>query len=364
MVTTKDIMELRKRLNKEDCSITRMCGCYVDNEKNKVTKLNERFLNLPEEEFYKYLEIAREILNKKIDDNMLSMEIKDIGVKNDMAAVVESELKQEEVLESAYDKIIETYGHVGNYLILFFHDAYDIPKVTKDNQKLDESEEVYEYIICAICPVTLTLPGIEYNEESKMFAPRERDWVVQKPESGFIYPAFEGRTAETGKVMFYTKDAKAPAHKFMEEFLGCEETFTATEIRGFFEEMIFNATQNKELSEDFESKISNGIFEIMLEPETENKAMDEEEMEELLKDVGIAPVYAGKIAEDYRKEFSPKYPKVAFLLNKKALKTYEESQRKKKLLDMMQKAAKEIVAYAGQETETVQEIEDMIRRNS
>lgn len=364
MLQAKDILELRKRLNKEDCTITRMCGCYVDNEKNIVTKLNERFLNLQEEEFYKYLEIAKDVLNKKIDDNMLSIKIEDAGVKRSLAAVVQSELKQEEMLEQVYDKIIETYGHVGNYLILLFHDAYDVVKITKDNQKLDESEEVYEYILCAICPVTLTTPGIEYNEEMNTFAPRERDWVVQKPETGFIYPAFEERTTESGKAMFYTKDVKAPAHKFMEDFLGCAETFTATEIRGFFEEMIFNATQSIEMSEDFESRISNRIFEILAEPGAEDEALNAEEMEDLLTDVGIAPIYAEKIAKDYRIEFEPKYPKVAFLLNKKALKAYEEKKRKKAMFDIMQKAAKEIVAFAGEETETVQEIADIIKRNS
>lgn len=363
MLQPKDILELRNRLNKEDCTITRMCGCYIDNEKNKVTTLNERFLNLPEEEFYKYLEIAKEVLNKKIHDNMLSMKIETAGVKKSLAAVVESKLKQEEMLERIYDQIIETYGHTGNYLILFFHDAYDVMKITKDNQKLDESEEVYEYILCAICPVTLTTPGIEYNEEMNTFAPRERDWVVQKPESGFIYPAFEERTTETGKIMFYTKDAKAPAHKFMEDFLGCAETFTATEIRGFFEEMIFNATQSIEMSEDFESKISNYIFEILVEPGTENMALNADEIEEMLNDIGIAPFYAKKIAKNYRIEFGPNYPQLAFLLNKKALKAYEENQRKQRIFDVMKKAAKEIIAYAGQETETVQEIKDMIKRN-
>ncbi len=46
----KDISELKRRFKKDSCTITRMCGCYVDSERNRVVKLGETFLNLDEEE--------------------------------------------------------------------------------------------------------------------------------------------------------------------------------------------------------------------------------------------------------------------------------------------------------------------------
>lgn len=59
MLRNKDILELKRRFKKEACTITKMCGCYVDANKNKVVELNETFLNLEDEEFYKYLDIAK-----------------------------------------------------------------------------------------------------------------------------------------------------------------------------------------------------------------------------------------------------------------------------------------------------------------
>jgi len=35
---------------------------------------------------------------------------------------------------------------------------------TTDNNNLDESEEVYNYLICAICPVSLSKPGLGFLE--------------------------------------------------------------------------------------------------------------------------------------------------------------------------------------------------------
>lgn len=55
----KSIGELRRRLKKDSCTFTKICGCYVDDNKNKVTNLDEIFMNLEDEEYYKYLEIGK-----------------------------------------------------------------------------------------------------------------------------------------------------------------------------------------------------------------------------------------------------------------------------------------------------------------
>ena len=49
----KDILELKRRFKKDACTFTRLCGCYVDADRNKVTTFGETFLNLEDEEFYK-----------------------------------------------------------------------------------------------------------------------------------------------------------------------------------------------------------------------------------------------------------------------------------------------------------------------
>lgn len=62
-MTRKEINEIKSQFNIEDCGIQRLCGCYVDGEKNKVTTFNDTFLNLPEEERHKYLDILRKCLS-------------------------------------------------------------------------------------------------------------------------------------------------------------------------------------------------------------------------------------------------------------------------------------------------------------
>ena len=62
----KEVMEIKRRFKKEGCTFTRMCGCYVDAEKNKVVNFGQTFLNLEDEEFYKYLEIAKKVLSGNV----------------------------------------------------------------------------------------------------------------------------------------------------------------------------------------------------------------------------------------------------------------------------------------------------------
>ena len=62
----KEISEIKKQFSPNNCAITRICGCYVDGEKNKKTELKEAFLSLSEEEMFKYFEIFKKTLSGTI----------------------------------------------------------------------------------------------------------------------------------------------------------------------------------------------------------------------------------------------------------------------------------------------------------
>ena len=74
LMTKQEISEIKKLFTPKNCSITRICGCYVDGEKNKKTELKQAFLALPEEEMFKYFEILRKSLSGTIGKNLLNLE--------------------------------------------------------------------------------------------------------------------------------------------------------------------------------------------------------------------------------------------------------------------------------------------------
>ena len=71
----KEISEIKKQFSPNNCAITRICGCYVDGEKNKKTELKEAFLSLSEEEMFKYFEIFKKTLSGTIGKNLINMDL-------------------------------------------------------------------------------------------------------------------------------------------------------------------------------------------------------------------------------------------------------------------------------------------------
>ena len=190
----KEISEIKKRFTKTKCSITRLCGCYVDAEKNKRLTLREAFLGLPEEEMFKYIDIFRKTLSGSLGRTLMNMEFPtgqetaEDGTQRFLMKLLQSGLQDDALLEEFYDKIIESYPYPENYFIILVHDAYDIPKVTADGvENFDASEDVYDYLLCSVCPVKLTKPGLCYNAETNHIQDRIRDWLVQPPEFGFLF---------------------------------------------------------------------------------------------------------------------------------------------------------------------------------
>lgn len=224
----KEVSEIKKRFTKTKCSITRLCGCYVDAEKQKRLTMKEAFLSLPEEEMFKYIDIFRKTLSGSIGKTLLNMEFPseqetaEDGTQRFLMQLVESGLQDEALLERFYDKVIETYPYPENYMIILVHDAYDIPKITTDGiENFDASEYVYNYILCSICPVKLSKPGLCYNAETNHIEDRIRDWLVQPPELGFLFPAFNDRNQDIHNLLYYSKNSDELDSSVTENLLGC-----------------------------------------------------------------------------------------------------------------------------------------------
>lgn len=88
-----------------------------------------------------------------------------------LTAIKECGLKNDALMDTFYDRILAQYHSRREYAIFVFHDRYDVPIKAADKERLWESEEVFEYLICTVCPLIGEYePGV--------------------PECGFLYPVF------------------------------------------------------------------------------------------------------------------------------------------------------------------------------
>ncbi len=291
----KEIAEIKKRFTKTKCTVTRICGCYVDAEKQKRMTLKEAFAGLPEEEMFKYIDIFRKTLSGSIGKTLMNMEFPteeetaEDGKQRFLMQLLESKLADEQLLNQFYDTIIENYNYPENYFIILIHDAYDIPKITTDGiENFDASEYVYDYMLCSICPVKLTKPGLCYNTETNHIQDRIRDWLVQPPELGFLFPAFNDRNMDIHSLLYYSKNSDDLDLAITENVLGCRLPLPPKS-----QKETFNAIVEEALGLECDYDIVKSIHENLNQMVEENKenpeplALDRTDIGRLLEKSGV-----------------------------------------------------------------------------
>lgn len=372
----KDILELKKRFKKDHCTFTKLCGCYVNGEKHILLKFRETFLNLDDDEYFKYLEIAKKILSGTIGNNILELNfpINDDYINEKQISLMQlkkSQLKDDTLLDDFYKLIIDNYNYTSNFLILIFHDAYDVITKTTDNMKIDESEEVYEYLLCAICPVSLSEPGLRYFEEENRIKARIRDWVVEAPINGFVFPAFIDRSADVNSIMYYTKNAKDTHPELMEDGLGCYSKQTATIQKETFQSIIKDSfSSNEQIADktfmEIQDNLNNMIDEynsMYEDTDCEPITLTKKDIQNLLIESGVPEEVTTKIEESYIENFGDDLPLAENLIDTKILKVNEQRKREeslKKQVEVLQTKLDEVnqKSSADDETHSTMEVND------
>lgn len=191
MINREDMLELTRRMTPSRTSFTRIAGAYMDRDGEIDGSFNTNFLNLSGAEKEKNLAIAKTIpfseTNVQLKEYAFSATDAD---SRDMwqllTGIKECGLKNDALMYTFYELVAERYKPGKDYAIYVFHDRYDVPVKASDKERLGESEEVYEYLICAICPLV-------------------GDYEPGKPECGFLFPAFKERSADDTHMAIYKK---------------------------------------------------------------------------------------------------------------------------------------------------------------
>lgn len=290
----KEILEIRKQFTPANCAITRICGCYVDHEKNKKLESKDAFLSLPEEEVFKYFDIFKKTLSGTVGKNMLNMEFPidaemPGGTQEFLLKLRNSKLEDDMLLEEFYDKVIATYEYAENYYIILIHAMYDIPGKTSDDLEMfDASDEVYEYLLMSICPVSLSKAGLCYNAEDNRIEDRIRDWIVDMPDKGFLFPAFNDRSTDLHSMLYYTKKSSDLQPELIDQLLGAKMPMSADDQKESFQ-MIIEDT----LGEDGDYETVRNIHETLNDLIEEHKeepeplALDKTEMKKVFEQSGV-----------------------------------------------------------------------------
>ena len=306
----KEVSEIKRLFNKNKCHVRKLCGCYVDAEKNIKTEVKHAFLSLDEEEMFKYINIFRSCLSGSLGRNLINLEFpieqeETGGTQEFLLRLRDSRLEDDELIEQFYNKVIEYYEYAENYYIILAHAAYDIPGITSDGLEMDDASiYVYEHLICCICPVKLEKSNMCYNAESNTIETTIRDWLVDVPAHGFLFPAFNDRNTDIHSMLYYTRKSENPNTSFMDNMFACRRPLTSKEQNGVFQTII-----EQSLGDDCSFETVKSIHENINEMIEEQKdlpepvILDKNDVKGLLVKSGIKEENLNDFDEHYERIF-------------------------------------------------------------
>ena len=313
-MNNSEILELKKRLKFCDDASFKIETCYViGSEKRIQSRMNTYLTNLDESDRHKYIELLKKGLSGVLNRNLLNLSFERSMEGDDaqkfLLSLRDSELAEPGILDSLYEKIMNAYTTVGNYLIITIYDAYDVMREGSDGFSQRESEEVFRYIYSCICPVNLAKAALSYHEDENVFAARIRDWVVEMPDVGFLFPAFNDRSSDVNSLLYYCKDPLLIHPEIISDILGCVEEMTSVAENKIFhnviEEFINEAPEYdtfevvRNVQDNLNEMLENKVF-------CDEPTLDSKGVKELLKNSGVKEEHLPIIEEKFEKELGEK----------------------------------------------------------
>lgn len=311
-MNTKDLSELKRRFRPESNNITCIRGCYVNGKREIISTFNQSLITLPQEEAEKYLALFRRTLTGVPGKNLLDIgftpgQMLDGREHKLLMALKDSALSDDAAVQALYEKIIESLEMDGNYLILLMHDAYDVPYIAKDEQKVDDaSETVYSYVLCSVCPVKLTKPALRYDAQENEFHARDLEWVVASPELGFLFPAFEDRCANVAQALYCLRDAGGDYGALTEALFGATPPMPADRQKEAFQSALTEAlgeTLKLDVVQAMHEELCMRIEEQKTDKEAPAPTVSPREMRMVLETCGVPEPRVAAFEEKYEEAF-------------------------------------------------------------
>ena len=308
----KEIGEIRRRVRRDRSNITAIYGCYVNGQKEIVSSFRLPTGIMPENEAEKYFAVLKRTLSGTIGKNLIDINFRTAQVADSAEHKMLMQLRQtglqdDQLRMEFYQKVIDSVSFDDNYLILIGCDSYDVPFKSKDDtQQLDNSTEVYKYLLCAVCPVKQTKPTLRYIAEEKEFHDGGIAQTVCAPELGFLFPAFDDRATNIYNALFYTHNTKISYQGFVDAVFNTQIPKPAAEQKKSFEALLTTAlgdTCSLEVVQSVHDQLCQSI-ELHKESKVpEPLLISKEEVKHALKGSGVPEAQMAKFSIAYDEAF-------------------------------------------------------------
>ena len=293
----KEISELRRRFKPEKNNISQVHGCYVNGKGEVISYIDESLRTMPQEEAEKYLSLLGKALSGTPGKNLIDIvfstaQVVDSDEHRRLTGLRDSKLQDGEVRQEFYQKVIDSLDMGdSNYLILLAHDSYDVPSRDRNGDKQDDSDTVFSYILCCVCPVKDGKTELGYCPGENEFHNCVPSQLVAQPELGFLFPAFDDRAANIYSALAYSKKADQLHQEFLDAIFHIEDPpMSAGEQRQAFENALVQSMEggcSLEVVQAVHERLALRIEEHKESKDPEPLAVTAREVGTILRDCGV-----------------------------------------------------------------------------
>ena len=293
----KEISELRRRFKPEKNNISQVHGCYVNGKGEVISYIDESLRTMPQEEAEKYLSLLGKALSGTPGKNLIDIvfstaQVVDSDEHRRLTGLRDSKLQDGEARQAFYQKVIDSLDMGdSNYLILLAHDSYDVPSRDRNGDKQDDSDTVFSYILCCVCPVKDGKAELGYCPGENEFHNCIPSQLVAQPELGFLFPAFDDRAANIYSALAYSKKPDQLHQEFLDAIFHIEEPpMSAGEQRQAFENALVQSMEggcSLEVVQAVHERLALRIEEHKESKDPEPLAVTAREVGTILRDCGV-----------------------------------------------------------------------------
>lgn len=308
----KEVGELRRHLRRDRSNMTAIYGCFVNDNKEIITEYRASLGIMSENEADKYFAILKKALSGSIGKNLIDLTFKTSQVAGSpehklLMDLRDSKLQNDELRMELYKKIIDNVVLDCNYLILMGCDTYDVPFKSKDDiTQADSGDEMFTFLLCAVCPVKQTKPNLHYVPEEKTFHDGAMNQPVSAPEFGFLFPAFDNRSTNIYNALYYTHNVKENQDAMLEAIFNTPVPKPAAEQKKCFEALLTTA-----LGDECNLDVVQSVHEQLcqrIELHKESKVpepllIDKEVVKDVLTSCGVSEASVAKFSVDFDETF-------------------------------------------------------------
>ena len=311
MMNEKEVGELRRRLKIDKCAVDNVYGCFVSDKKEIVSTFRLSLGMMGKDDSDALLTVMRKVFSGKIGRNLIDLaftneQVMDSGEHRLFMDLRKGGEEGEPAVTAFFEKTAETLVMEGSYIILLALDSYDVPAFGRDGERAEESENVFNYCLCAVCPVKETKPALGFFANESAFRQLGIDRVLGAPEIGFMFPSFEDRCANIYNMLYYSKRTDMNHPEFIEEVVRVQAPSPADEQKEAFNDLL-----KETLSEDCSLDVAVAVRDTICEKVEEYKADGGEEMPavtkktvtDVLEQCGVAPEKVTAFSEKYDERF-------------------------------------------------------------